>query len=116
MIRAIELQANRPLHIHLPCRDRLWGKLADGQVRLRRHPLKPAQQIRDILLVGQYRAQSFELCLEIGNLRAECRKAPCRGKSSLDVGPHHRKLDFPLRDICLRGLHIEVPEDTDSRQ
>jgi hypothetical protein len=74
--------------------------------------LNAAQQIGDVLLTRKNRTQSFELRLEIPNLTTEFGQTfRCR-QASLNFGLHGRELRLTLRDALLRGLRVEIPEDT----
>src|SRR5919204_2149710 len=112
VIRPFNLEADRPLRIHLASRNGLWCKTANGEVGLRRHALNAAQQIRDVFFAWEYRAQPFELRFEILHLPAEFRQTARRLQTALIFGLNFRELRLALVDAVLRGLRVEVPEDT----
>ena len=92
VIRALELERDRPLGVQLLGDDRRRLEALDRQVRLRRHRLHAAQQIGGVLLLRQHRLQVVEPAFELVDLRAELRQL-LRGAQALgDVGAQRPQL------------------------
>ena len=82
VVRAFGLQLVRQLRVERFLLRRLRREALNRQVRLRRQPLDPAQDVGDVLLLRQHRAQVLEPLLELGDLRLELRQ-PARGRDAL---------------------------------
>ncbi len=95
VIGALELERDRPLGVHLLLHDRLRPEGVDLEVRLRGERLDPPEQVADILLLGQDRAEALEARLEIGDLRPELGQ----------LGRRH----LPLHDLLAQGIELALP-------
>ena len=87
VVRALGLQLERQLGVERLLLRRLRREPLDRQVRLRRQPLDAAQDVGDVLLLGQHLLERVEPMLEVGDLRLEFRQPPRRRDALGDVGP-----------------------------
>src|SRR6185503_5392825 len=83
---------------------------ANLQVRLGRHRLHPAQEIGDVLFLGQYGAEPFELRLEDRHLAAELGQALRGGEPRFDRSLQLRDFRALGDELRLRRGGVEVPE------
>ena len=71
VIRALELQRDRPLSVDLPGVDGLGAEPANRQARLQREGVDPAQQIGGVLLFRKDRLETLEPRFELRDLATE---------------------------------------------
>ena len=115
VVRPLELQADRPLGVQLARGDRLRSEAENRQVRLRRHRLHAAQQIRHVAFFRQDHTQSIELRLFVGDAVGGTREAACASPDR----DRSRLAAFPVRyagsaRLSSGGLGIAVPERADT--
>jgi hypothetical protein len=105
VVRALELEGDRPLRVQLlgDRGARLEG--LDFQIGSRRLDLHAAKKIGDVLLVGQHGLEVVEPRFEIGDLAAEFRQLPRRGVAFGDVPVQRGQLELARREV---GAHRQL--------